>query len=664
MNYRQGLRAISSLIMGNMRTLLGAKLHVVICILVVAILSVVIVDAFPMLRIVENLTYDLRIKYFSKFREQSPDIVIVGITEETLSLLPYRSPIDRHFLSELMLEIEKKGARTIGLDILLDQATEPEKDAELKKTMASMKIPLVVATADTRDGLLQSQVEYQGSFLEGLEQGSAAVIQDSVDGVVRAVPMGGFAGESTRSFVAQLAITTGINISKEDGLLVGFQHGPDRNTPLFPVYPAHTVSLLPGEWIAGKIVLVGFELEFEDRHLTPLTRGQPAATALPGVQIHAQALAQLLEGREILKTETISNLVISVLFASLGLSLLRLQIKLRLQLIVAVALITIIWVGGVMIFVSTNTMINLLSPSLALCLSSLISFLFQWQSEQSKRKFIHLAFSRYLSVDYVDQLVANPDQLSVNGEHRVITFLFTDLAGFTPLTESIPAEDLITLINEYLDKTCEIAIRHGGMVAAIVGDALHVMFNAPVLQEDHAQRAIEAALELDEFCQKFAAAKQSEGIQLGLTRIGINTGVAVVGNFGGKERLEYTAMGDAINTAARLESVNKHLDTRICVSESSVSQCNGINFRPVGNLVLKGKSDSVKVYEPLNDNSSQTADRNKYLNSYNLMEELDPEALGAFRALSESNPDDSLVSYHLARLEKGESGTTIVMKEK
>jgi adenylate cyclase len=645
--------------------LVNKKLHGVICILVVAILSVTIVRLFPILRVAENLLYDLRISYLSLPQQQSTDIVIVGITEETLSALPYRSPVDRQFINKLLLDLDKNDARIIGLDVLIDQATEPDKDTTLQKTLASIQTPLVVATAAIKDGLLPSQVTYLYAFLDSVDQGSAAVIKDTVDGVIRTIPIRDSSGDPDRlGFVAQIAKTIGLNLPEEDSLSIDFKHGPDNETPLFPIYPAHTVALLPKEWFAGKIVLIGFELGFEDRHLTPLTRGRLTAAELAGIQIHAQALAQLLDKREISIAGVGWNFAIALIFACLGISLLLFELKLRTQLLLVVALLFAIWVGGALFFSFGNTMIKLLPPILALVLSSLISVIYQWRTEQSKRQFIHLAFAKYMSPGYVDQLAANPDQLKVSGEHREVTFLFTDLAGFTPLTEAMAPDSLVSLINEYLDKTCEIVTRHGGMVATIVGDALHVLYNAPIYQDDHAQRAVEAAIELDVFCQDFAALKRSQGIQLDVTRIGINTGVAVIGNFGGKERIEYTAMGDAINTVARLESVNKHLGTRVCVSESTVKQCSGITFRPIGCLVLKGKSNGVNVFEPTEILSSHAADYASYMQAFQKMEKHEPGALNSFIKLSAQFNEDTLVSFHLNRLKKGESGTTIVMQEK
>ena len=198
----------------------------------------------------------------------------------------------------------------------------------------------------------------------------------------------------------------------------------------------------------------------------------------------------------------------------------------------------------------------------------------------------------------------------------------------------------------------------------IVGDALHVMFNAPIVHADHAQRAVAAAVELDTFCQNYSAHQRSLGIDFGLTRIGINTGVTVVGNFGGKDRLEYTAQGDAINIAARLEGANKHLGTRVCISDFTVAQCNGLTFRPIGYLVLKGKSASVKVWEPVGLSDSQNAGYREYLQAYQHLEDGEAIAQEIFEALHNTFENDNLVKFQLNRLRAGESGTTIVLQEK
>ena len=482
----------------------------------VALLSVATVNTVPMIRVAENLLYDLRISYLSSANDQSNEIIIVGITEDTLSAMPYRSPIDRQFVSDLILELDNKGVKAIAVDILFDQPTEPMKDAVLRMTLGSTRAPVIVATAGKDNGLYPSQIEYQKEFLESIDRGSAVVVKDIVDGVVRAFPVYlSTNGTNQLGFAAKISRTIGIELPDQLILPIDFKRGPDADTPLFASYPAHAVHLLPREWFEGKIVLIGFELGFEDRHPTPLTRGRSSLEQLPGVQIHAQALAQLLDERSIIRTGTALTIAITVAFSFLGISLHLWVSKFRFQILVVGALLVLIWVGGIQLYVVNHTMIKLLPPTLALIASAIISLVQQWRTEQVKRQFVHRAFSKYMSADYVNHLVANPDKLKVGGEHREITFLFTDLSGFTTLTEKLEPELLVSLINVYLEKTCEIAIKHGGMVENIVGDALHVMFNAPMYHADHAQRAVAAAYELDTFCQSYSAHQRSLGIDFG-----------------------------------------------------------------------------------------------------------------------------------------------------
>jgi adenylate cyclase len=219
-------------------------------------------------------------------------------------------------------------------------------------------------------------------------------------------------------------------------------------------------------------------------------------------------------------------------------------------------------------------------------------------------------------------------------------------------------------MNEYFEGTCEIVFEHGGTIEKIVGDALHVMFNAPIDQPDHAERAVACALALDAYCQAFVARQSSQMIEFGVTRIGVNTGVVVVGNFGGKRRFDYSATGNAINTTARLESVNKQLGTRICVSGATTKACHSTKFRPVGELLLKGKSESVAAFEPMpNDGRSQNG-VGEYTAAYRLLSTEDSGAESAFRELAARYPEDALIRFHLDRLGAGESGSLIVMKEK
>jgi adenylate cyclase len=171
-------------------------------------------------------------------------------------------------------------------------------------------------------------------------------------------------------------------------------------------------------------------------------------------------------------------------------------------------------------------------------------------------------------------------------------------------------------------------------------------------------------LELDDFCSEYQAQQNELGVNLGETRIGVNTGNAVVGNFGGVHRFDYTAHGDAINTAARLESVNKHLGTRICISENTARHVEGVTMRPVGRLILKGKSNKLLIFEPTVRRGDDYSPKEAYAHAYALMDGLEPQAAQAFGKLAQDYPNDGLVQFHAARLLNGEAGSTIVMTSK
>ena len=282
----------------------------------------------------------------------------------------------------------------------------------------------------------------------------------------------------------------------------------------------------------------------------------------------------------------------------------------------------------------------------------------------TSEKRVKSAFSHYLAPAVIEQLLEDPNRLALGGEKREMTFLFTDIAGFTTLSEKVEPTVVVKLLNEYFERMCSIVLDHGGTIDKIVGDALHVMFNAPADQPDHAERAVRCALELGTFCDEFMRLQTEQAIAFGETRLGINTGPAVVGNFGGTIRFDYTAYGDTINTAARLEGANKYLGTRICVSSETTRQCPNLVFRPVGRLLLKGKAEAIEVFEPLPASEKSSEKLQAYLQAYEMMEKLDTQALGRFQQLAKRFSTDRLIAYHTARLSDGEGGSTIVLTGK
>ena len=281
------------------------------------------------------------------------------------------------------------------------------------------------------------------------------------------------------------------------------------------------------------------------------------------------------------------------------------------------------------------------------------------RARQAAAERAHASLSRYFSPNLAMSLAADANALTPGGERREIATLFTDIAGFTPLVESLDPKQLAGLLSGYLEGMTEIVFAHEGTVAKIIGDAIHVLFGAPADQADASTRAIACALALDARSEEYRNEWKSRGVALGVTRIGVHAGPAIVGNFGGGRLFDYTAYGDTINAAARLESVNKQLGTRVCVSAAAAERADGFVGRPVGDLVLRGRSEPMRAFEPLAEGEGSSPHTLAYFKAFEQLETGDPGALAAFASLIGERPNDPLTQYHLKRLLNGQSGVQI-----
>jgi len=280
---------------------------------------------------------------------------------------------------------------------------------------------------------------------------------------------------------------------------------------------------------------------------------------------------------------------------------------------------------------------------------------------QAEAERAHASLSRYFSPNLAERLASDADAIDLSGQRREIATLFTDIASFTALVETLEPDVLGPLLNDYLTGMTDLVFAHDGTVAKIVGDALHVLFGAPGEQPDHAARAVACALALDEYAQAFRGRWQKKRIALGVTRIGVHAGPAIVGNFGGGRFFDYTAYGDTINIAARLEAANKQLGTRICVSAILAAKVKDFRGRPVGDLLLRGRSETLRAFEPLPAKQHDDPSTKSYLEAFAKLEAGDPGAIAALAAHVGKYADDQLASFHLKRLLNGATGTQIAM---
>jgi adenylate cyclase len=227
-----------------------------------------------------------------------------------------------------------------------------------------------------------------------------------------------------------------------------------------------------------------------------------------------------------------------------------------------------------------------------------------------ERDMVKSAFARYVSQQVIDNIIKTGKLPALHGDRRKITALFSDIRGFTTISETMNPGDVVEMLNEYFKSMVDIVFRHKGTLDKFMGDGMMVIFGAPAedsRQEEHAvQAAIEMQQELQRLCRKWESEKKPT-IRIG---IGINTGFAIVGNIGSEARMEYTAIGDVVNTASRLESVTKEHGVDILISDATLQGASGLfETVPVGNVHLKGRVEAVRTYSVPYEFAREGADR-------------------------------------------------------
>lgn len=612
----------------------------------------------------------LRVILAPQSAAQDPRLSILAVTEDTLALFPYRSPVDREFLAALIDLLAEAGAAAVGLDILIDQATEPAKDQALIEAIRRFPGPVITAWADERAGLRPQQQAWLAEFVEasGAVPGFATVTYDR-DGVVRrfdtALP-----DSPVRSFPAALLEALGGTSDPPSGLIDWRREAAD-GAPAFQILPSHALlnpalpqAMFKG-WFGGRIVMIGADLEQTDRHQTSLAVDPTISNRTnAGVLLHAHVLSQLLDTRSVrswaLPARAGQGVTMGLALAGalIGISALSPLLKLG-----GLAFAGFGWLGlTAALAMQGGPFLPVAPPLLALGVTFGLGAAAEAFLSGREKAFIRQAFSHYLEPAMVDRLARDRSSLRLGGERREISFIFTDVAGFTDMSEALAPEDLADLLNGYFDGMADIIARHDGAIDKFIGDAVVVLFGALTPDPDHPLNAIRCAVEMDAFAETYRRANARRG--LGVTRIGVHTGEASVGNFGGRKRFDYTAMGDAMNTAARLESANKPLGTRICISDACRQAAEALAtpakplpvLRPVGRVRLKGKAEPVAVWN--HDPDLTPAEAAAYARAHALLDA--PEAArDAFARLAAEGPPDPLVALHLTRLRAGAAGALI-----
>ncbi|MEK7655478.1 MAG: adenylate/guanylate cyclase domain-containing protein [Patescibacteria group bacterium] len=541
-------------------------------------------------------------------RPADSSIVIVSIDDSSLATIG-RWPWPREVHARIIDALSKAGASAIGYDVNFPEPSDEENDAALESSLRSAGN--VVLPVELQLAFSGSALSYDPTVVVSpLPRFSAAAratghsnTPPDIDGIVRRIPLvayapdksavSAFALETLR--ILQPTITAPIKVMDRFGrLLVNF-NGPPRH--VFTTISASDV--LRGNFdaakVAGKIVFVGSSAaDLHDDRLVPTSLGSP----MPGVEIHA-SLADTIRSERWLVP--VPKWIEMLLLFAIGLFFGLVVTFLRARNSIAVAVI--FWVGLVVtaiVLFDRGRILDIVWPTIAIIFSYVSVTLERRLTSDREKRELKSAFSRYVAPTVVESILQDPSRLKLGGEKRRMTVLFSDVRGFTTISESLPPEQLVEIMNTYLTAMTEIVFANGGTLDKYIGDAVMAFWNAPLDQPDHAIRAATTAIEM----QKKLADMNKEkifpnGIELKIG-VGINTGEMIVGNMGSETRFDYTVLGDNVNLGARLESLTKEHGVGIIVSEATRSEVgDALVTRELGTVTVKGKKAPVLIHELL-----------------------------------------------------------------
>lgn len=403
---------------------------------------------------------------------------------------------------------------------------------------------------------------------------------------------------------------------------------------------------VPAGRLAGRIVLIGTSAPeagaFLATAVSPLT---------PTVQVQAEVIEGLRSG-DIPQRIRDPRLVEPLAAAALGLVALAAALWLGPLMASSILAVLILgWIGlSVGLFAGAGLLIDPAGPLIPAIAAANSALVVMFARTRKLRNAIERKFGRYLSPEIVRRLTSAPEELKIEGELREVTALFSDIEGFTTMSENAEPRTLVGALDAYFDGVCAIVIRHGGMVDKIVGDAVHGLFNAPLALPGHARAAMDCAIDIGRFTQEFRHREDARKLGFGRTRIGLDTGPVIVGDVGGLGHLDYTAHGDAVNSAARLEAINKQFGTTICLGARAASAIGEpLLMRPLGTVILRGRTAETAVFSPWPDDA--TAERRQaYMAAYEATMRDRGQALGLFKDLARQWPQDPAVAYWVRTL--------------
>ena len=652
---------------------------------------------------IEQRTWDWRVRSVAHRSAHNPNVKIITIDQSSLEYVSREMglgwPWPRSVYNPILDYLTTSGAKGVAFDLLFTEHSNEAHDDEQFAQKVRSSLPVVSAVALQRGGGDERQRDLK--VFSDRQQSARAVIDPYLAGASRPVFASG-ALPFDELLQTSAAFGNVTSAADEDQIVRHTQPGAHLGeTPVlslpFALYATTRGADGAGEWLRerqnplGELLIryygpaqtfqtysIGAVLssairvaeglepriprsEFKDAYvliggsapgLLDL-RGTPFDDAYPGVEVNATILSNLLDRsflRELPHVGTFFvSLVVLALSCVLGLSLKRGGGF-------AQGLTLAAWIAGCDVAAHLGWWVPMVTTLVGLVFVTIATAVLQYQLEGRQHRFIRKAFRHYMSPEVIEAIVKDPAKLRLGGERRELTIFFSDIQGFTGISERLPPDQLVQFLNRFLSEMSNIILASGGTLDKYQGDAIIAFWNAPLAITDHRARAVNAAIacqrRLNELAPEF---ERSFGIRPRM-RIGIHTGMVSVGNFGSDLRFNYTMIGDAANVASRLEGVNKVFGSYTIASEATkVPDVSGIAWRKLGSVKVVGRGEPVVIYEPVDSTSAAdlVRDLGTYHDALSLFEE--GKAREA-HALFEGLTHDPVSAAYRARIEKMMSG--------
>jgi len=676
---------------------------------IIVSVCIFVFDLTPLQEMFELKTLDWRFRLLSDRRKAGDDIIIFYIDQKSLDHYARNEgiswPWPRGMYKPVIDFCVKGGARAVVFDMLFTETSSfgSEDDAEFASAVGNGANVFLAFFASTKDApgkkryaLLAEKyaLEVAGSGRLSLKEdrsvtlpvdellkvsrGAGNVSADpDDDGVFRRAPLvSRFQGQSYPflSFAASRFVLgdapvryDGNNLTvggraipvDEHGRMVIRYHGPTGTYASYSIGDIIQSSvrlesdmrpLLDPSIVKDKVVVIGCSAP----GLMDL-RVNPFSSVYPGAEVHATVIDNILRGDFLLRMSkgwVYFTVILSAVIAGIIVYCVRSVLAISLL----IALMMLCFSLTVVLLFMRGTWFDVVVPLFAIFSTFAVSNTVNYATEGKKKRQLKQMFSQYSSPAVVDELLKNPGKLKLGGERKELTVFFSDIAGFTTISESMAPEPLVDLLNEYLNEMSEVILSYDGTVDKYIGDAIMAVWGAPVDQPDHAVRACDAALDCRKRLRVFRDTLKARGLPDLNSRIGLSSGMMLVGNMGSKQRFDYTVIGDAVNLGSRLEGANKNYGTSLMINERTRELAgDAIVVRELDLLRVKGKNRPITVFELVakaGEARFETTEKIRLFHEglalYRRMRW--DEAFRAFQSVMTIDPDDGPAKIYIDRI--------------